>query len=178
MNQIAQRIANNLAAEEIPWDDEDPQWETDKNCILDNTGVITDSLCGINKTNPNSIYIKGYFYFKGYKKYSLDMYIDTGASMCTANKHVIPEEFWVQAKEPIRARTANDDIMVMDKVAEHLVFFRKMFMVFSIIENFCGQYLSLRNSFNFNFHIFVMHNILKVISNYIFGFHCSAVLHF
>lgn len=128
MNQIAQRIANNLAAEEIPWDDEDPQWETDKNCILDNTGVITDSLCGINKTNPNSIYIKGYFYFKGYKKYSLDMYIDTGASMCTANKHVIPEEFWVQAKEPIRARTANDDIMVMDKVAEHLVFFRKMFM--------------------------------------------------
>ena len=56
----------------------------------------------LTKTNPNSIYIKGNFYFKGYKKYSLDLYVDTGASMCTANKHVIPEEFWVNAKNPIK----------------------------------------------------------------------------
>ncbi|UBN09112.1 polymerase polyprotein [Metaplexis yellow mottle-associated virus] len=120
MSLIAHRIATNLAEQEVPWDLEEDSWESDKNCILDNTGTITDSLCGLNKTNPNSIYIKGYFYFKGFKKYSLDMYIDTGASMCTANKHVIPEEFWIQAKEPIRARTANDDIMVMDKVAEQI----------------------------------------------------------
>nr|UCJ01189.1 putative reverse transcriptase [Strawberry vein banding virus] len=72
----------------------------------------------LTKTNPNSIYIKGNFYFKGYKKYSLDLYVDTGASMCTANKHVIPEEFWVNAKNPIKARIANDSIMTFNKVAE------------------------------------------------------------
>lgn len=121
MTPIAAQIAHNLEQEECSWDlEEDTQWEADKNCILDNTGIITDNLCGINRTNPNSIYIKGYFYFKGYKKYSLDMYIDTGASMCTANRHVIPDEFWIQAKEPIRARTANDEIMIMDKVAEQI----------------------------------------------------------
>ncbi|UME39644.1 reverse transcriptase [Pueraria virus A] len=119
MNLIAQRIARNLSEEEIPWDD-DSQWETEENCILDNTSLTENTLCGLNKTNPNSIYIKGYFYFKGYKKYSLDMYIDTGASMCTANRHVIPEEFWQHAKEPIRARTANDEIMIMDRVAEQI----------------------------------------------------------
>lgn len=71
----------------------------------------------LNKTNPNSIYIKGTFSFAGYNKYSLHCYVDTGASMCTANKHVIPPEHWVEAQRPIQARTANDQVIRLDKVA-------------------------------------------------------------
>lgn len=125
---LINRIKSNLAEEEEPWttmswwDDLEQEEELQSITVADSFqhDEPEEFLRGINITNPNSIYIKGSFYFKGYKKYSLDMYIDTGASMCTANKNVIPEEFWVQAKVPIRARTANDQIMTMDKVAEQI----------------------------------------------------------
>ncbi|KAM7522596.1 hypothetical protein LguiA_012498 [Lonicera macranthoides] len=117
MSQIAQRIKNNLLEEEeLSWDEP----LLNEVCLSKQQEEFSEFLSGLNITNPNSIYIKGNFYFKGYKKYGLDMYIDTGASMCTANKYVIPEAFWVSAKTPIRAKTVNDQIMIMDKVAEQI----------------------------------------------------------
>jgi len=69
------------------------------------------------RTHVNSIYIRGTLSFKGYKRFNVDCYVDTGASMCLANKHVIPPEFWQKTREPIYAKLADDTIHELDIVA-------------------------------------------------------------
>lgn len=73
------------------------------------------------RTHPMSTYIKIEMKIKGYHKYHLHAYIDTGASMCVASKHVIPEELWVPAKEPIGVRIADASVVIIDKVAHEVL---------------------------------------------------------
>lgn len=71
-------------------------------------------------TNPNSIYIKGKFKFSGYKIIELDCYVDTGASLCIASKHVIPEEHWDNAERPIKVKIADGSTITITKVCKDL----------------------------------------------------------
>lgn len=71
---------------------------------------LTENL--MNKTNPNSIYIKGTLKFSGYKQLDLHCFVDTGASMCIASKSVIPEEHWENSPTKITAGTANGDVTI------------------------------------------------------------------
>nr|WUF06597.1 reverse transcriptase [Angelica bushy stunt virus] len=73
----------------------------------------------MNITNPSSIYIQGTLWFSGYRKISLHCYVDTGASICLANKYVIPPEHWENAERPIKVKTANG-IITIDKVCKNL----------------------------------------------------------
>lgn len=73
----------------------------------------------MNITNSNSIYIKGIFKYSGYKQIELHCYVDTGASMCVASKHVIPNEHWVNAERIITVKTANGPITI-NKVCKNL----------------------------------------------------------
>ena len=69
-------------------------------------------------TNPNSIYIKGTFRFAGYKQIDLHCYVDTGASLCLASKHVIPAEHWINAPKVIRVKTANGPVYLNKKCSD------------------------------------------------------------
>nr|WNH14473.1 reverse transcriptase [Physostegia virginiana caulimovirus 1] len=74
----------------------------------------------MNITNPNSIYIEGTFWFKGYKRINLHCYVDTGASLCIASKYVIPEEHWVNAERPIQVKIADGSNIAITKVCKDL----------------------------------------------------------
>ena len=75
-----------------------------------------------NVTNPNSTYIKVGLSFKGYKTYHVHAYIDTGASLCVASKHIIPQEDWVKLEKPIRVKVANEEIVSIDYVCQNVNF--------------------------------------------------------
>jgi len=62
-----------------------------------------------NITNPNSIYINGKIFYKGYKLINLHFYVDTGASLCLASKYVIPDELWENTPREISVTIANED---------------------------------------------------------------------
>ena len=79
-----------------------------------------DNLNKVSRTHVNTIYIRGTLSFSGYRKYNVDCYVDTGASMCLGNKHIIPPNFWVKAKVPIYAKLADDTIQEFDIVAERI----------------------------------------------------------
>ena len=85
--------------------------------------IPLDEIIDLNKasrTHVNSIYIRGTLSFSGYRKYNVDCYVDTGASMCLANKHIIPPNFWVKAKVPIYAKLTDDTIHELNIVAEQI----------------------------------------------------------
>lgn len=71
-------------------------------------------------TNPNSIYIKGKLNFKGYKLIDVYCFVDTGASLCLASKHIITEELWENTPQPLQIMIANQDIVKVDKVCRDL----------------------------------------------------------
>ncbi|AAM53128.1 ORFV [Mirabilis mosaic virus] len=73
-----------------------------------------------NKTNPNSIYIEAKVKFKGYQTLSLHCYVDTGASLCLASKHVIPDDFWENAPRSIPVKIANQSSITLNKVCRGL----------------------------------------------------------
>lgn len=79
-----------------------------------------EELAMSNITNPNSIYIKGKLKFTGYKQIELHCYVDTGASLCIASKHVIPEEHWVNAERPLQVKIANGKTIAITKVCKNL----------------------------------------------------------
>ncbi|KAG6776218.1 hypothetical protein POTOM_019724 [Populus tomentosa] len=72
------------------------------------------------RTHVNSIYIRGTLSFSGYRKFNVDCYVDTGASMCLANKNIIPPQFWTKTPNPIYAKLADDTIHTLDVVAERI----------------------------------------------------------
>ena len=74
----------------------------------------------VNRTNPNSTYVKVELKFKGYKKYHICAYIDTGASLCVAHPEIIPEEYWEQSDNEITVRVASDEYVKMNKVAKNM----------------------------------------------------------
>jgi len=99
--------------------------EVDLNQVVwtDLTNIAQDKILDLSKasrTHVNSIYIRGTLSFKGYRRFNVDCYVDTGASMCLANKHVIPLEFWQKTREPIYAKLADDTIHELDIVAEKI----------------------------------------------------------
>nr|CAH68829.1 polyprotein [Carnation etched ring virus] len=73
-----------------------------------------------NRTNPNSIYVKGILKFPGYKQLELHCYVDTGSSLCMASKYVIPEEYWQTAEKPLNIKIANGKIIQLTKVCSKL----------------------------------------------------------
>lgn len=74
----------------------------------------------INQTNPLSTYIRVGFGFKGYKRFHLHGYVDTGASICIASKHIIPDHLWITMEKPIIVQIANGKKIVIDKVAKNV----------------------------------------------------------
>lgn len=106
-----------------------------------------------NITNPNSIYIKGQIKFAGYKNIELHCYVDTGASLCIASKHVIPREHWENAPRPITVKIADGSTVQITKVCRNLnmkiageifhiptVYQQETGMDFIIGNNFCQLY--------------------------------------
>jgi hypothetical protein len=47
------------------------------------------------------IYVLGNFNFLGYKPYSLSVFIDTGATICSCRWNALPSEKWTLMKSPI-----------------------------------------------------------------------------
>ena len=72
-----------------------------------------------NITNPNSTFIKVGIKIKKLATYHIHAYIDTGASMCLADKYIFPEELWKTINKIIRVKIANDTIVTLDKVIEN-----------------------------------------------------------
>ncbi|AAW56089.1 polyprotein [Horseradish latent virus] len=119
--------------------------------LLQKTQIQTEQV--MNITNPNSIYIRGRLYFSGYKIVELDCFVDTGASLCIASKHVIPEERWEAAPRKINVKIANESTITLDKICRNLdiiiagerfhidvVFQQESGIDFIIGNNFCQEY--------------------------------------
>jgi len=103
----------------------------------------------VSRTHVNSIYIRGTLSFSGYRKYNVDCYVDTGASMCLANKHIIPPNFWVKAKIPIYAKLADDTVQEFDIVAEKIdiLIQDKVFTIPSLYQTTSRYDILLGNNF-------------------------------
>jgi len=89
----------------------------------DLTAVCEDNILDLGKasrTHVNSIYIRGILSFSGCRKFNVNCYVDTGASMCLANKNIIPPQFWQKTKELIYGKLADDIIHELNIVAEKI----------------------------------------------------------
>nr|KAJ0188708.1 hypothetical protein LSAT_V11C900505850 [Lactuca sativa] len=91
--------------------------EEEINHFCANLQKIDDSLI-MNLTNPNSIYVSAFLNFKGYKKFRVHCFVDTGASLCLASKFIIPDELWENAPKEISATIANGETIKINKVTE------------------------------------------------------------
>lgn len=102
-----------------------------------------------NITNPNSIYVKGRFYFKGYKLITLHCFVDTGASLCSASKYVIPEDMWENAERPIHVKIADQSIMTLNKVVKGLkvMLSGEIFFIPAVYQQETGIDVILGNNF-------------------------------
>nr|APG80689.1 reverse transcriptase [Cauliflower mosaic virus] len=103
----------------------------------------------MNVTNPNSIYIKGRLYFKGYKKIELHCFVDTGASLCIASKFVIPEEHWVNAERPIMVKIADGSSITISKVCKDidLIIAGEIFKIPTVYQQESGIDFIIGNNF-------------------------------
>ncbi|CAH1439847.1 unnamed protein product, partial [Lactuca virosa] len=88
--------------------------EEEFNHFCANLQKINDSLI-MNLTNPNSIYVSAFLNFKGYKKFRVHCFVDTGASLCLASKFIIPDELWENAPKEISATIANGETIKINK---------------------------------------------------------------
>lgn len=73
-----------------------------------------------NLTNPNSIYISCFLNFKGYKKYRIHCFVDTGASLCIANSYIIPDVFWENSPREINVTIADGNSLQLKKVCRNI----------------------------------------------------------
>ncbi|CAH1435990.1 unnamed protein product [Lactuca virosa] len=98
----------------------------------------------MNLTNPNSIYVSAFLNFKGYKKFRVHSFVDTGASLCLASKFIIPDELWENAPKEIIATIANGDTIEINKVCRsiNLEVAGEHFNVIDVVigNNFCQVY--------------------------------------
>lgn len=93
--------------------------EEEINHFCVNLQRIDDSLI-MNLTNPNSIYVSAFLNFKGYKKFRVHCFVDTGASLCLASKFIIPDELWENAPKEISATIANGETIKINKVCRNI----------------------------------------------------------
>lgn len=93
--------------------------EEEINHFCVNLQKIDDSLI-MNLTNPNSIYVSAFLNFKGYKKFRVHCFVDTGASLCLASKFIIPDELWENAPKEISATIANGETIKINKVCRNI----------------------------------------------------------
>ncbi|KAL2497820.1 orf y [Abeliophyllum distichum] len=80
----------------------------------------TQTMNGKNITNPNSIYIPIKLSFEGYRKYTIHAYVDTGVSVCTASKWIIPKQFWVQSEKTLNLKIADNSSVKTSKVVNNI----------------------------------------------------------
>nr|WNO44364.1 Polymerase polyprotein [Dahlia mosaic virus] len=112
--------------------------------------TVDNGLCLIaNRTSPNSIYIKAKLSFKGYKKFDLHCYVDTGAGLCLASKHVIPDELWENAPRTIEVTVANQEKVQINKVCKNLILqiVGEKFVIPTIYQQETGIDILLGNNF-------------------------------
>ncbi|ALD49090.1 ORF5 [Atractylodes mild mottle virus] len=102
----------------------------------------------LNATNTSSIYISGKLKFQGYKQLDLHCFVDTGASMCVASKHVIPEEHWENSSRQLLVKTANGMITI-NKVCKNIdiMIADTIFHIPTIYQQEIGIDLLLGNNF-------------------------------
>nr|WOA03487.1 reverse transcriptase [Atractylodes mild mottle virus] len=102
----------------------------------------------LNATNTSSIYISGKLKFQGYKQLDLHCFVDTGASMCVASKHVIPEEHWENSSRQLLVKTANGMITI-NKVCKNIdiMIADTLFHIPTIYQQEIGIDLLLGNNF-------------------------------
>ena len=93
-------------------------WEGEVSHFCANLQKSDDYL--MNLTNPNSIYVYAFLNFIGYKKFRVQCFVDTGASLCLASKFVIPDELWENAPKEISATIANGDTIKINKVYRNI----------------------------------------------------------
>lgn len=115
-------------------------------CLNINSNI---ELCNLNITNPNSIYIAGKIFFKGYKVITLHCYVDTGASLCLASKYVIPDDMWENAPKEINVIIANGNTVKLNKVCRNLTIYLagEKFSIPTIYQQESGLDLLLGNNF-------------------------------
>ncbi len=114
------------------------------------TKPIKDKDCiRINVTNPNSIYIKTLIKFKGYRQFHVHSFVDTGASICVADRFIIPEEIWEDNPKPIEVRIADNSIRKISKVARNIKIniSGEEFIIPTIYQQTTGVDLLLGNNF-------------------------------
>lgn len=111
----------------------------------------------INKTNPNSTYVKVGFAFKGYKTFHLHGYVDTGSSICVASKNIIPPELWIDIDQPIKVNIANNSSIIISRVARDTNIFieGEKFKVPTIFQQESGMDFIIGNSFCRTYHPFI-----------------------
>ena len=118
-----------------------------------------------NITNPSSIYIKGTLRFTGYRKIELHCYVDTGASMCIASKHVIPPEHWVNAERPIEVKIANGTTIKISKVCKNLdiMIAEEIFNIPTVYQQESGMDFILGNNFCLAYKPFIQLDDKRII---------------
>ena len=96
-------------------------WEGEVNHFCANLQKNNDNNDSLmNLTNPNSIYVSAFLNFKGYKKFRVHCFVDTGASLCLASKFVIPDKLQENAPKEISATIANGDTIKINKVCRNI----------------------------------------------------------
>nr|KAJ0193792.1 hypothetical protein LSAT_V11C800419020 [Lactuca sativa] len=93
--------------------------EEEINHFCANLQKIDNSLI-MNLTIPNSIYVSAFLNFKGYKKFRVHCFVDTGASLCLASKFIISDELWENAPKEISATIANGETIKINKVCRNI----------------------------------------------------------
>ena len=118
-----------------------------------------------NITNPSSIYIKGTLKFTGYRKIELHCYVDTGASLCIASKHVILPEHWVDAERPIEVKIANGKTITINKVCKNLdmLIAEELFHIPTVYQQEAGIDFILGNNFCLTYSPFTQLDNRKII---------------
>nr|QVW10188.1 putative reverse transcriptase [Atractylodes mild mottle virus] len=102
----------------------------------------------LNATNTSSIYISGKLKFEGYKQLDLHCLVETGASLCVASKHVIPEEHWENSSRQLLVKTSNGMITI-NKVCKNIdiMIADTIFHIPTIYQQEIGIDLLLGNNF-------------------------------
>ncbi|KAJ8619265.1 hypothetical protein MRB53_015451 [Persea americana] len=74
-------------------------------------------------TSKHSIYIETRVSVRGYHRYTLNAYVDTGAGFNMMLKHALPNHMWKKAPIPLEAVMANTDTSRLEYVAHNIHIF-------------------------------------------------------
>ncbi|KAJ8617345.1 hypothetical protein MRB53_013531 [Persea americana] len=74
-------------------------------------------------TSKHSIYIETRVSVRGYHRYTLNAYVDTGAGFNMMLKHALPDHMWKKAPIPLEAVMANTNTSLLEYVAHNIHIF-------------------------------------------------------